>query len=91
MPKLEGYRFGHLVVDAVAADSLARRQRLDLDAPLPEPLDRLRAGLHLRVRARAHDQVLGQLVNDVIEIDEDETVPVRAPPKRGSDPEPPWL
>src|SRR6266542_4590290 len=65
---------------AVAADRLARRQRLDLDASLPEPLDRLRVGLHLRVRSRAHDQVLGQLVNDVIEIGEDETVPVRAPP-----------
>jgi hypothetical protein len=63
---------------AVAADSLARRQRLDLDPPLPKPPYRLRVGLHLRVRARAYDQVLGQLVNNVIEIGEDETVPVRS-------------
>src|SRR5439155_6616505 len=65
---------------AVATDSLVRRQGLDLDAPLPELLERLRVGTHLPVGAHAHDQPLRQLLEDVAEIGEHESVPIRPPP-----------
>jgi hypothetical protein len=61
-------------------DSLARRQGLDLDTPLPEQLNRLRVGTHLPVRPRAYDQPLRQLVEDLPEVGKDESVPVGPPP-----------
>src|SRR5437773_7537038 len=65
---------------AVATDGLVRRQRLDLDAPLPQLLERLRVGTHLPVGARAYDQPLRQLVDDVAEIGKHQSVPIRPPP-----------
>jgi diadenosine tetraphosphatase ApaH/serine/threonine PP2A family protein phosphatase len=65
---------------AVAMDSLARRQSLDLDTPLPELLNRLRVGTHLPVRARAYNEPLRQLIDDLAEVGEDESVPIGPPP-----------
>src|SRR5205823_3297054 len=65
---------------AVATDGLVRRQGLDLDAPLPELLERFRVGTHLPVRARAHDQPLRQLLDDVSEIGKYQSVPISPPP-----------
>src|SRR6266480_1999735 len=65
---------------AVATDSLVRRQSLDLDAPLPQLLERLRVGTHLPERAHAHDQALRQLLEDVAEVGKDQSVPISAPP-----------
>src|SRR5437763_443246 len=65
---------------AVATDSLVRRQGLDLDAPLPQLLERLRVGAHLPVRARAHDQALRQLLDNVPEIGKHQSVPISPPP-----------
>lgn len=64
---------------AVAMDSLARRQDLDLDTSLPELLNRLRIGTHLPVRARAYNQALRQLVDDLREVGKDESVPIGPP------------
>jgi hypothetical protein len=65
---------------AVAMDSLARRQSLDLDTPLPELLNRLRVGPHLSIRARAHNEALRQLIDDLAEVGKDEAVPIGPPP-----------
>jgi hypothetical protein len=65
---------------AVAAYGLVRRQCLDLDAALPQPLERLRVGTHLRVRARAYNQPLRQLIDDVLQVGKDESVPIGSPP-----------
>ncbi len=47
----------------VAADGLGRRQRLDLDPPLPQLLERLALGPESAFRARTQDQALRQLVD----------------------------
>jgi hypothetical protein len=65
---------------AVAMDSLARRQGLDLDASLPELLNRLWVGTHLPVRARTYDKALRQLVDDLTEVGKNESVPIGPPP-----------
>jgi hypothetical protein len=65
---------------AVAMDSLARRQGLDLHTPPPELLNRPRVGTHLPVRARAYYQALRQLVDDLPEVGDDESVPIGPPP-----------
>src|SRR6266496_327239 len=65
---------------AVATDGLVRRQGLDLDAPLPQLLERLRVGTHLPVGSRADDQPLRQLLDDVAEIGKHQSVPISPPP-----------
>jgi hypothetical protein len=65
---------------AVTIDSLARRQGLDLDTPLPKLLNRLRVGTHLPVSARAYNQALRQLVDDLPKVGKDESVPIGPPP-----------
>jgi hypothetical protein len=65
---------------AVAADGLAGRQRLDLNTPLAQLVERLGVGLHSSVRARAYKQVARQLLEHVVEVGQDEPVPVRTPP-----------
>src|SRR5919198_1559671 len=60
--------------------SPVRRQRLHLNTPLPELRKRLRFRAHPPVRARAHHQPLGQLLDHIVEIGKYEFVPVRAPP-----------
>jgi hypothetical protein len=65
---------------AVAADGLVRRQGLHLDAALAELVERLRLRTHLPVRARADDKPFRQLLEYVVQVGEDESVPIRAPP-----------
>ena len=65
---------------AVAADGLVRRQGLDLDTAPPELSKRLRVGTQLPVRAGADDQPLRQLIDDVLEVGKNESVPLRPPP-----------
>jgi putative phosphoribosyl transferase len=67
---------------AVAVDSLAGRKRRDLDTPLPQLLEHLGLGPHMPVRARTDEQVPRQLLEHVVEVGEDEPMPVRAPPVR---------
>src|SRR6266487_5003813 len=78
--EVKGGRRAARVELAVATDSLVRRQRLDLDAPLPQLLDCLRVGTHLPVRTHAHDEPLRQLLEDVAEIGKHQSVPIRPPP-----------
>ena len=61
-------------------NSLARGDRVDLDAALPERLERSRIGLQAPVGACADHQSLGKLSEDVLEILEDEGVAVTTPP-----------
>jgi hypothetical protein len=65
---------------AVATNGLISWQRLHLDTPLSELVERLRIWAHLRIRARAHDQTLRQLLEDVVEIVKNETMSICAPP-----------
>src|ERR687891_1708563 len=80
--EMERGRRGARVELPVPANRLARRQRLDLDPSLPEPLQRLGLGPHPAVRARADEQVPRQLLEHVFEVREDERVPLRTPPVR---------
>jgi len=64
----------------VALHGVGCRERLDVDAARAEPLERFRVGPEAAVRARADDQPLRQLVEDVGEVVEHEAVPVPAPP-----------
>ncbi len=61
---------------------LRRRQHLDLDAARAQVLERRRVWLHPPVRARAHDEPFGELVQHVREIVEHEPVTVVPPPVR---------
>jgi hypothetical protein len=76
-----GGRMGR-VEFAIALDSLVRRQRLDLHAPFPQLLERPGFGSHLRVGTGTHQQALGQLLEHVSEVGEDEDVPICTPPVR---------
>jgi hypothetical protein len=66
----------------VAADRLAGRQRLDLDAAPAQLLERLRVGRHPAVGAGADDEPLGKLVEDGLEVVEHQPVAVLSPPVR---------
>ena len=64
----------------ITTHSLGRRQRLDLDTALPQLVERLRVGTQLPVRTGAHEQALGQLAEDIVEVGKNEAVPFCAPP-----------
>ena len=64
----------------VPANGVAGGEDLDLDASCAQLVERLRIWLHAAVRPGAEDQPLRQLVENVGEILEHESVPVPAPP-----------
>ncbi len=65
---------------AIAAHSLFRWQCLDLHTSLPELLERLGVRMHLPVSTCAHEQPLRKFVDHLLEIGENEPVPIGAPP-----------
>ncbi len=60
----------------ITTHSLGRRHRLDLDTALPQLVERLRVGTQLPVRTGAHEQALGQLAEDIVEVGKNEPVPL---------------
>ena len=57
-----------------------RWEALDLDPALAQTLQRGGVGAHLRRRPHPHDQPLGELIENVLEILEHQRVPVATPP-----------
>src|SRR5215216_8170499 len=70
---------------AVTANRVRRRQGLDFDTRASQLLDSFGIWTHLPVRAGTHDQMLRKLFADVLQVVQNKSVSLGAPPV-GDDP-----